>query len=84
MREIRHNESGESIIKVIDPNISAGKFIVEAIRALAPAEADRFYNLVRNGYYDNTKYDLCDGVNGNEVATLIMQPVRYVEHTGAA
>jgi homoserine O-acetyltransferase len=33
-----------------------GVFIVEVERALAPYGADRFYNLVRHGYYDGARF----------------------------
>lgn len=32
-----------------------GTFVVEVERKLAPRGSDRFYNLVRNGYYNGTK-----------------------------
>jgi cyclophilin family peptidyl-prolyl cis-trans isomerase len=35
---------------------SAGVFVVEVTRAWAPRGADRFYNLVKNGYYDNGRF----------------------------
>src|SRR5205085_7244605 len=35
---------------------SAGKFVVEVHRDWAPKGADRFYNLVKNGFYDNTRF----------------------------
>ena len=35
---------------------SKGEFIVEVTRAWAPNGADRFYNLVKNGFYDNCKF----------------------------
>ena len=35
---------------------SAGAFVVEVHRAWAPLGADRFYNLVKNGFYDNTRF----------------------------
>ena len=35
---------------------SAGTFVVEVHRAWAPLGADRFYNLVKNGFYDNTRF----------------------------
>ena len=35
---------------------SAGVFVVEVRRALSPNGADRFYNLVKNGYYDNVRF----------------------------
>ena len=33
-----------------------GEFIVEVTREWAPNGADRFYNLVKNGYYDNCRF----------------------------
>jgi peptidyl-prolyl cis-trans isomerase A (cyclophilin A) len=33
-----------------------GDFVVEVVRAWAPRGADRFYNLVKNGYYDDTAF----------------------------
>jgi peptidyl-prolyl cis-trans isomerase A (cyclophilin A) len=35
---------------------SKGPFVVEVHRDWAPNGADRFYNLVRNGFYDNTRF----------------------------
>lgn len=35
---------------------SAGDFVVEATRAWAPNGVDRFYNLVKNGYYDDVRF----------------------------
>jgi peptidyl-prolyl cis-trans isomerase A (cyclophilin A) len=35
---------------------SAGEFIVTVTRAWAPIGADRFYNLVKNGFYDGTRF----------------------------
>jgi peptidyl-prolyl cis-trans isomerase A (cyclophilin A) len=35
---------------------SAGVFNVEVQRAWAPNGADRFYNLVKNGFYDDTRF----------------------------
>ena len=35
---------------------SAGSFIVDVHRAWAPLGADRFYNLVKNGWYDNARF----------------------------
>lgn len=32
-----------------------GPFVVEVVRAWAPLGADRFYNLARGGYYDDTR-----------------------------
>ena len=33
-----------------------GEFVVEVTRAWAPNGADRFYNLVKNGYYDDVRF----------------------------
>ncbi len=35
---------------------TAGAFVVEVRRELAPNGADRFYNLVRNGFYDGVRF----------------------------
>jgi len=35
---------------------SKGEFIVEVTRAWAPNGADRFYNLVKNGFYDDCRF----------------------------
>ena len=35
---------------------SAGNFVIEVRRDWAPMGADRFYNLVKNGFYDNCRF----------------------------
>src|SRR5689334_23849524 len=35
---------------------SKGVFVIEVHRDWAPAGADRFYNLVKNGFYDNVRF----------------------------
>src|ERR1700674_4231762 len=35
---------------------SAGVFVVEVTRDWAPLGADRFYNLVKNGFYDGCRF----------------------------
>ena len=35
---------------------SKGVFVIEVTRAWAPKGADRFYNLVKNGFYDNARF----------------------------
>ena len=35
---------------------SAGKFVITVHRAWAPNAADRFYNLVKNGFFDETRF----------------------------
>jgi peptidyl-prolyl cis-trans isomerase A (cyclophilin A) len=51
---------------------SAGVFVVEVQREWAPLGADRFYNLVKNGFYDDARFfRVIDnfmvqfGINGN-------------------
>ncbi|MFQ5537808.1 MAG: peptidylprolyl isomerase [Gemmatimonadota bacterium] len=41
---------------------SAGEFVIQVHRDWAPRGADRFYNLVKNGYYDDQRiYRVVDG-----------------------
>ena len=35
---------------------SKGDFVIKVTRDAAPKGADRFYNLVKNGYYDDTRF----------------------------
>src|ERR1043165_3931935 len=35
---------------------SKGVFVIDVNREWAPVGADRFYNLVKNGFYDNTRF----------------------------
>jgi peptidyl-prolyl cis-trans isomerase A (cyclophilin A) len=35
---------------------SKGAFVIQVNRDLAPNGADRFYNLVKNGFFDNTRF----------------------------
>jgi len=49
------NEQAPSTYRV-KFDTSKGAFIVEVHRDWAPIGADRFYNLVKNGFYDNTRF----------------------------
>jgi len=40
----------------VEFDTTKGKFILEVTRAWAPNGADRFYNLVKNGYFDNCSF----------------------------
>src|SRR6266478_3914456 len=40
----------------VDFDTSAGTFVVEVHRDWAPNGADRFYNLVKNGFFDNARF----------------------------
>jgi cyclophilin family peptidyl-prolyl cis-trans isomerase len=41
---------------VAELETSAGAFAIEVVRAWAPLGADRFYTLVRAGYYDDSRF----------------------------
>jgi peptidyl-prolyl cis-trans isomerase A (cyclophilin A) len=40
----------------VDFDTSKGKFVIEVTRAWAPNGADRFYNLVKSGFYNDTRF----------------------------
>ena len=40
----------------VDFDTSKGPFVIEVHRDWAPIGADRFYNLVKNGFYDNARF----------------------------
>src|SRR3989441_12100382 len=48
-------EAAPAMYKV-DFDTSAGMFVVEVHRDWAPNGADRFYNLVKNGFYDDVRF----------------------------
>jgi peptidyl-prolyl cis-trans isomerase A (cyclophilin A) len=60
---------------------SKGEFIIEVTRAWSPNGADRFYSLVKNGFYDNCgfyrvvkNFMVQFGMNGNpKVANALMR-----------
>lgn len=67
---------------------SKGEFIVEVTRAWAPNGADRFYNLVKNGFYDNCKFFrnienfmVQFGINGNPKISAGMMKARIKDDT---
>ncbi len=49
------NEQAPPVYKV-DVDTSKGQFVLEVHRDWAPIGADRFYNLVKNGFYDNARF----------------------------
>jgi peptidyl-prolyl cis-trans isomerase A (cyclophilin A) len=75
---------------------SKGDFIVEVTRAWSPNGADRFYNLVKNGFYDNCKFFrniegfmVQFGINGNPKVSAVWRaaqikddPVKQSNKTG--
>jgi peptidyl-prolyl cis-trans isomerase A (cyclophilin A) len=62
---------------------SIGEFVVRVTRAWAPNGADRFYNLVKNGFYDDTRFFRAVpnfmvqfGINGNPAVSKVWQNAR--------
>jgi peptidyl-prolyl cis-trans isomerase A (cyclophilin A) len=51
----RLSETAPAVFRV-SIETSRGSFIIEVHRAWAPLGADRFYNLVKNGFYDGTRF----------------------------
>lgn len=49
------NEQAPAVYKV-NVETSKGPFVLEIHRDWAPVGADRFYNLVKNGFYDNDRF----------------------------
>jgi peptidyl-prolyl cis-trans isomerase A (cyclophilin A) len=49
------NETAPDTFKVLFET-TAGDFVVEVVREWAPLGADRFYNLVRNDYYNSVRF----------------------------
>ena len=49
------NEQAPPVYKV-NVETSKGAFVLEIHRDWAPVGADRFYNLVKNGFYDNDRF----------------------------
>src|SRR3954470_23004544 len=62
---------------------SAGKFVITVHRAWAPLGADRFYNLVKNGYFDNIRFFrvvpnfmVQFGINGSPALNAVWKDAR--------
>jgi peptidyl-prolyl cis-trans isomerase A (cyclophilin A) len=62
---------------------SKGSFVVDVTRAWSPLGADRFYNLVKNGFYDDVRFFrivpnfvVQFGMNGNPEISEIWQNAR--------
>ena len=69
---------------------SAGKFVIEVHRAWAPNGADRFYNLVKNGFFDETRFFrvvpnfmVQFGINGDPAVAAAWQPARLKDDPSA-
>jgi peptidyl-prolyl cis-trans isomerase A (cyclophilin A) len=62
---------------------SKGDFVVEVQRDWAPVGADRFYNLVKNGFYEDTRFFrvikgfmVQFGISGDPAINAVMQEAR--------
>jgi peptidyl-prolyl cis-trans isomerase A (cyclophilin A) len=62
---------------------SVGEFVIKVTRAWAPNGADRFYNLVKNGFYDETRFFRAVpnfmvqfGIHGNPTVAKVWQNAR--------
>ena len=62
---------------------SVGEFVVRVTRAWAPNGADRFYNLVKNGFYDEARFFRAVpnfmvqfGLNANPAVSKVWQSAR--------
>ncbi len=67
----------------VDFDTSKGPFVIEVHRDWAPNGADRFYNLVKNGFYDNTRFFRVlggfmaqFGVNGDPKVSAVWREAR--------
>ena len=67
----------------VEFDTSKGSFVVEVHRDWAPNGADRFYNLVKNGFYDNTRFFRVlegfmaqFGVNGDPKVSAVWREAR--------
>jgi peptidyl-prolyl cis-trans isomerase A (cyclophilin A) len=67
----------------VDVDTSKGPFVIEVHRDWAPNGADRFYNLVKNGFYDNARFFrviegfmVQFGVNGDPKVSAVWKEAR--------
>jgi peptidyl-prolyl cis-trans isomerase A (cyclophilin A) len=69
---------------------SAGTFVITVHRAWAPNGADRFYNLVKNGFFDETRFFrvvpnfmVQFGINGDPAIASAWMPARLKDDPAA-
>lgn len=67
----------------VDVETSKGRFVLDITRSWAPLGADRFYNLVKNGFYDDVRFFRVMngfvaqfGMNGDPELTKVWQTAR--------
>jgi peptidyl-prolyl cis-trans isomerase A (cyclophilin A) len=82
MNPAQLNETAPDKFKV-KFDTSKGEFTVEVTREWAPNGADRFFNLVKNGFYDNCKFFrtiegfmVQFGINGNPKISAVLRNAR--------
>ncbi len=75
-------EQAPAVYKV-ELDTSKGPFVIEVHRDWAPNGADRFYNLVKNGFYDNVRFFRVIegfmaqfGVNGDPKVSAVWREAR--------
>jgi peptidyl-prolyl cis-trans isomerase A (cyclophilin A) len=83
------NEKAPNTFQVLF-DTSKGEFVVEVTRAWAPLGADRFYNLVKNGYYDNCRFFrvvkgfmVQFGINGDPQLNAVWRSARIQDDRGS-
>ena len=76
------NEQAPPVYKV-NVDSSRGRFVIEVHRDWAPLGADRFYNLVKNGFYDNARFFrvisgfmVQFGINGDPKVSAVWREAR--------
>jgi len=76
------NEQAPAVYKV-NVDTSRGSFVIEVHRDWAPLGADRFYNLVKNGFYDNDRFFrviagfmVQFGINGDPKVSAVWREAR--------
>jgi len=76
------NEQAPPVYKV-NVDTSRGQFVIEVHRDWAPVGADRFYNLVKNGFYDNDRFFrvisgfmVQFGINGDPKVSTVWREAR--------